>query len=403
VALAASKELVTMPPVRLLQVAGTLNPAYGGPCVVVNQLTRSLTDLGHSVDVVTLDPPSAPWLRDVPGSPRALGPALGKYGYSGHLKAWLEHNAADYDALTVHGIWQYQSQAVRAVCRGVGVPYFLFVHGALDPWFKNRYPGKHAKKALYWRLLEHRTLRDARAVFYTCEEERGLARTSFTPYQATEAIVGLGIEEPPGNPALQREAFLSANPHLRDKRILLFLGRLHPKKGCDLLIEAFSRVCHRDENLHLVVAGPDESGTEAGLRELADSLGVQDRITWIGMLNGDAKWGAYRAADAFALTSHSENFGIVIAEALACGLPVLITDKVNIWREIEGSGAGFVETDTSAGATSLLDSWLDLSDCDRAEMRRRAQACFLDNFEATSAATAFVASVAGAIRKADVI
>jgi glycosyltransferase involved in cell wall biosynthesis len=387
---------------RLLQVAGTLNPAYGGPCVVVNQLTRSLTDLGHSVDVVALDHPSAPWLTDLPGSPRAFGPAFGKYGYSRHLRLWLERHTPDYDAVTVHGIWQYQSQAVHAACRTTGVPYFLFVHGALDPWFGERYPRKHAKKALYWRLFEHRTLRDARAVIYTCEEERSLARTSFTPYQAREAIVGLGIQEPSGNPALQREAFLSANPHLRDRRILLFLGRLHPKKGCDLLIEAFSRVCHRDERLHLVVAGPDESETEAGLRMLAESLRVGDRITWIGMLNEDAKWGAYRAADAFVLTSHSENFGIVIAEALACGLPVLISDKVNIWREIERCEAGLVEGDTAAGATSLLDRWMNLQDSHRAEMRRRAQACFLDNFEARGAAKAFAMSIAGAVGKADV-
>ncbi|MEB3980330.1 glycosyltransferase [Mycobacterium sp. 663a-19] len=385
---------------RLLQVAGTLDPAYGGPCVVVNQLTRSLIDLGHSVDVITLDPPSAPWLTDLPGSPRAFGPGLGKYGYTRHLRPWLQRHAPGYDAVTVHGIWQYQSQAVRAACRKAGVPYFLFVHGALDPWFRERYPGKHAKKALYWRLFEHRTLRDARAVLYTCEEERRLARTAFTPYHAREAIVGLGIEEPHGNPALQREAFLSANPHLRDKRLLLFLGRLHPKKGCDLLIEAFSRVCDRDESLHLVVAGPDESGSEAGLRALAESRGVTGRITWTGMLNGDAKWGAYRAADAFVLPSHSENFGVVVAEALACGLPVLISDKVNIWREIERCGAGLVDGDTVAGAASLLNRWMDLSDAGRAEMRRRARACFLENFEARGAALGFVTSIAGAIGKA---
>ncbi|WP_375482280.1 glycosyltransferase [uncultured Mycobacterium sp.] len=385
---------------RLLQVAGTLNPAYGGPCVVVNQLTRTLTDLGHSVDVVTLDPASAPWLNELPGPPRGFGPALGKYGYSRHLSRWLERHAPDYDAVTVHGIWQYQSRAVHAACTKARVPYFLFIHGALDPWFRERYPGKHAKKTLYWRFFEHRTLRDAQAVLYTCEEERRLARTSFTPYRAREAVVGLGIEEPPGDPALQCEAFLSANPHLRDKRILLFLGRLHPKKGCDLLIEAFSHLCHRDESLHLVVAGPDESETEAGLRLLADSLQVADRITWIGMLNEDAKWGAYRAADAFVLPSHSENFGIVIAEALACGLPVLISDKVNIWCEIERCGAGLIEGDTADGATSLLGRWMNLSDSDRAEMRRRARACFLDNFEARGAAMGFVKSIAATIGKA---
>jgi glycosyltransferase involved in cell wall biosynthesis len=376
----------------------------------VNQLTRSLTDLGHSVDVVTLDPSSAPWLPTVPAPPRALGPAVGKYGYSRHLRLWLEQHASDYDAITVHGIWQYQSQAVRTACRRAGVPYFLFIHGALDPWFRERYPGKHVKKAFYWRLFEHRTLRDARAVLYTCEEERRLGRTSFAPSQAREALVVLGVEAPHGNPTAQREAFLSANPHLRGKRIVLFLGRLHPKKGCDLLIEAFSRVCHRDESLHLVLVGPDESrggpgragpGTAAGLRMLAESREVGDRITWTGLLDDDVKWGAYRAADVFALPSHSENFGLVVAEALACGLPVLISDKVNIWREIEGSQAGFVAGDTIAGATSLLERWLSLKDSDRAEMRRRAGVCFRDNFDARNAALDFVTLIAGAIERAD--
>ena len=119
------------------------------------------------------------------------------------------------------------------------------------------------------------------------------------------------------------------------------------------------------------------------------------------MLSGDAKWGAYRAADAFVLTSHSENFGIVIAEALACGLPVLISDKVNIWREIEGGGAGLVEPDTVDGATSLLERWLNLPDPQRAGMRQRARTCFLDHFEARAAALTFVTAIAGAIGKAD--
>src|SRR4029077_19651655 len=151
------------PHLRLLQITGTLDPAYGGPPVVLNQLTRSLTGLGHVVDVVTLDPPSAPWLTDLPGRHRAFGPGLGTYGYSRRLMSWLQRHAPDYDAVIVHGIWQYQSRAAHAACRRVGVPYFIFVHGALDPWFKERYPGKHAKKSLYWRLSEHRSLRDARA------------------------------------------------------------------------------------------------------------------------------------------------------------------------------------------------------------------------------------------------
>jgi glycosyltransferase involved in cell wall biosynthesis len=368
--------------------------------VVLNQLTRNLTEQGHSVDVITLDPPSAPWLAKVPGDPHALGPGLGKYGYSRQLRRWLRRNAAEYDAVIVHGIWQYQSRAVYRECQKQQVPYFVFVHGALDPWFEQRYPRKHAKKWLYWRLSEHRSLRHARAVLFTCEEERRLARMSFKPYDLAEAIARIGIEEPECDPGLQRAAFLSHYPHLRDKRILLFLGRLHPKKGCDLLIQAFAEVCLRDERLHLVVAGPDEAGSEPSLRALGRTLGVAERITWTGMLSGDAKWGAYRVADAFALTSHSENFGIVVAEALACGVPVLISDKVNIWREVESGRGGLVDGDTAPGAKSLLSRWLELSEAERAEMRTRARACFVDNFEARNAAAGFVESIARAIERA---
>jgi glycosyltransferase involved in cell wall biosynthesis len=394
--------VVATPQLRLLQLTGTLDPAFGGPPFVLNQLTSSLIDLGHLVDVISLDSPSAPWLTDLPGHPRAFGPGVGKFGYSRRLRPWLRQHVPDYDAVIVHGIWQYQSRAARVECSRAGVPYFVFVHGALDPWFGERYPGKRAKKSLYWRLSEHRSLRDARAVLFTSDEERYLARRSYTPYQVNEAIVGLGIVEPPGDAAPQREAFLSVNPHLRDKRIVLFLGRLHPKKGCDLLIPAFAEVCRHDQNLHLVLAGQDEAGTKADLEMLAESLAIRERITWTGMLSGEVKWGAYRTADVFALTSHSENFGIVIPEALACGLPVLISDKANIWREIERSGAGLVEPDTTAGATSLLRTWMNLSETDRASMRRRARTCFLDNFEARAAAIGFAASVARAIGKTGV-
>jgi glycosyltransferase involved in cell wall biosynthesis len=382
---------------RLLQVTGTLDPAYGGPPVVLNQITINLSALGHEIDVATLDSSTAPWMRDVPGQPHAFGPAIGKYGYSRRLRTWLRHHVGDYDAVLVHGIWQYQSTVTRRACLDAKVPYFVFIHGALDPWFESRYPAKHAKKSLYWRLFENRVLRDARSVLFTQEEERRLARISFSPYQVVEAVVDIGIKVPEGDMVLQRNAFLSGFPELRNKRLLLFLSRIHPKKGCDLLIRAFAAVCQHEPDLHLVVAGPDEAGTRVRLESLGEALGVGHRITWTGMLSGDAKWGAYHAAVAFVLTSHSENFGIVVPEALACGLPVLITDKVNIWREVERAGAGLVEPDTEEGATALLRQWLALPESDQAAMRVRARKCFADNFDPRCAASKFADLLSQAI------
>jgi glycosyltransferase involved in cell wall biosynthesis len=367
--------------VRLLQVIGTLDPASGGPPVVLSHLGRGMRDSGHSVDTLTLDAPDAPWLEASSGEVFAFGPSTGRYGYVASLVPWLRQHGDRYDAVVVHGIWQYQSYAVRRGSLGIGVPYFVFPHGALDPWFKRAYPLKHLKKMLYWPWAEFRVLRDASAVLFMCDEERRLARESFGLYRANEVVVGFGIDEPSGDPARQTRAFLASNSHLHDKRFLLFLSRIHPKKGCDLLIRAFASASERADDLHLVMAGPDQAGWRHELLALAESLGVAERITWTGMLSGDAKWGAYRAADAFVLPSHSENFGIVVPEALACGLPVLLTNRVNIWREVETAGAGLVADDSEDGIHSLLTRWLGLPYAERAAMRGRARGCFEANFE----------------------
>ena len=180
---------------------------------------------------------------------------------------------------------------------------------------------------------------------------------------------------------------------MRNKRLLLFLGRIHQKKGCDLLIEAFARVAARDPALHLVIAGPDQEGWIKNLMALAKARGVKDRITWTGMLTGDMKWGAFHAAEVFILPSHSENFGIVVSEALACGVPVLISDKVNIWREIVQDGAGFAEPDTLDGTVTLLKRWLGLSADELHQMRNRARACYKDRFEIQQAAKKLVSVI----------
>jgi len=147
-------------------------------------------------------------------------------------------------------------------------------------------------------------------------------------------VVGYGTSAPTGDAEQQQKLFLRRFPHLRDQRLVLFLSRIHPKKGVDLLIEAFAAVAPMDPRLQLVIAGPDQVGWQAQLQQRAAALGIAERITWPGMLGGDLKWGAFRAAELFCLPSHQENFGVVVAEALACGLPVAIAEHVNISAEV---------------------------------------------------------------------
>ena len=167
---------------------------------------------------------------------------------------------------------------------------------------------------------------------------------------------------------------------------MLFLSRIHPIKGVDMLIEGFAKTCNNKPDLQLVIAGPDSVGLQSELQQLVEKLGISHKITWTGMLKGDMKWGAYHTAEAFILPSHQENFGIVVAEALSCSLPVLITNKVNIWQEIAEDNAGLVVDDTVDGCVDLISRWQQMDDSSKAEMRSNAYRCFINRFEITKAA-----------------
>jgi glycosyltransferase involved in cell wall biosynthesis len=214
-------------------------------------------------------------------------------------------------------------------------------------------------------------------------------------YRANEAVTSYGTSSPPPDECELRKKFLAAYPALNEKRIVLFLSRIHEKKGCDLLLEAFAKIAEKDESLHLVMAGPDQTGWATELKARAAHLGIEDRISWIGMLHGDVKWGAYYASEVFCLPSHQENFGIVVAEALACGRPVLISDKVNIWREIENDEGGFIDEDSIAGTLRNLERWLSLDSKSYIQMTANAQQCFNRRFHIRKSAERLIEIVKG--------
>ncbi|OGQ52400.1 MAG: transferase [Deltaproteobacteria bacterium RIFCSPLOWO2_02_FULL_53_8] len=367
---------------NFLHVIPSLDSINGGTVEGLKQLGAALMELGHGVDVVTLDAPDMPYLLEHPFTKViALGPAKLSYRYSARLIPWLKQNASNYDSVMIEGLWQFHSFATWRALRQMDIPYFVFTHGMLSPWFKKAYPLKHLKKWLYWPWAEYQVLRHAKAVLFTSDEERLLSRESFWLYRCREAVVGYGTVRSSGDPDAQRAKFLASYPGLRGQRIFLFLSRIHEKKGCDLLVAAFAKVAARDANLRLVMAGPDQTGWKEALVALAERIGVAEKIVWTGMISGDMKWGAYHAAEVFALPSHQENFGVVVAEALSCGLPVLVSNKVNIWREVEAEGAGIIAEDDLAGTETLLTRWLDMDEGSRSVMRERSLECFDRHFE----------------------
>ncbi len=380
---------------KILHVISSIDPKGGGPIEGVKQLNVPVREHGVQIDVLTCDPPNAPYLNafdllttttTTTTTVYAIGPAYLGYAYAPKLLPWLKAHAHNYDAIIVNGIWQYHGFAVWRALAGTKIPYYVFTHGMLDPWFKHTYPLKHLKKWLYWPWAEYKVLRDARRVIFTCEDEKLLARESFWLYKTNEAVTSYGVSNPPANGDMLATEFLNQYPQLQGKRLALYLSRIHVKKGCDLLIEAFAKVAKLDNSLHLLMAGPDQIGWVPKLQAQAEALGIADRITWPGMLQGELKWGAFYAAEVFVLPSHQENFGIVVAEALACGKPVLISNKVNIWREIDADGAGLVADDTLTGTIELFQRWLTMDLFEFTKMKEKTIPCFQNRFHVQKAA-----------------
>jgi glycosyltransferase involved in cell wall biosynthesis len=368
---------------KILQVIPSLNPKLGGPVEGLAQFQTALLTDGHLQDIACLDPSDAPWLQPEMHNVFSLGPAYSGYYYTDKLVPWLHTNAHRYDCVIINGLWQFTGFGTWLALRKTNIPFFVYPHGMLDPWFKHTFPLKHLKKWLYWPWAEYQILRSARAVLFTSEEERLLARQSFWLYRCQEEVAGYGTSLPATHSDQQYQAaFLQRFPHLRGKKVLLFLSRIHPKKGCDVLIQAFAHILKsRDPDIHLVMAGPDQTGWQAALELLAKQLNVEHQISWTGMLHDAEKWGAFEVAEAFILPSHQENFGIAVTEALAWGVPVLITYKINIWREILADGAGFIADDTLEGTIGLLNRWCDADIQQKAEMGQQAKWCFRQRFE----------------------
>lgn len=390
---------------KLLHVVASLDPQQGGVCQAVRTMIAGLAEQGVANEVTTLDAPDADWQAGAadPFPVHALGPGRSSWGYSAQLIPWLSKNLPLYDGVILHGLWQYPGYALRRAIQwqhehpAAAVPrVFVMPHGMLDPYFQ-RAEGRRIKalrNQLYWQLIEKAVVNQATGLLFTCETERRLAHEPFPAYRPRqERIVSLGVAEPPAFVPAMRAAFRDKCPELADRPYLLFLSRIHEKKGVDLLLQAYAQLAAANPATvpALVVAGPGlDTPYGQQMRQLAAGAPT---VFFPGMLSGDAKWGAFYGCEAFVLPSHQENFGIAVAEALACGKPVLISDQVNICQEIAAGEGGLVAPDTLAGTQLLLGAWVGLSQADQQAMSQRARQVYEDNFAVASATTKLLAAL----------
>lgn len=383
---------------KTLHIIPSIEARYGGPAEALKRLATELRLCGHSVDIVCLDASAHADKTDDAAFDRVvrLGHYAGKYALSFRLVRWLSRHGRQYDAIVVDGIWQFHSAAAVFSLRPRNIPYFVMPHGMLDPWFNAGHPLKYAKKLVYWLFVERHVVGGAKGVLFTTESERELARKAFPLYRANESTMTIGTAPPPSIGASEVEKW-RASGSSDNKKLILFLGRIHEKKGCDLLIRAFHEIRHAAGDYRLVIAGPDNNGLASKLRREAEQLGLAESITWLDMVKGIDKWSLLKAADVMVLPSHQENFGVVVAEALACGVPVLLTDKVGIWQEVVADGAGLADEDTQEGVTRLLMQWTRLPETEKTAMRAAAKQCFEHRFHVSRVAQNYIALMSGQI------
>jgi glycosyltransferase involved in cell wall biosynthesis len=341
---------------RITHVIPYMHPNAGGPPVVVDRICRRLVDRGHTVRVITTDLMARVqngWEKIYADSGYQLDiySAKGTFGYSRLLGREIPNAIRESDLAHLHTNWTYPTLRAAWACRRYGIPYVLMPHGMLDP---NSVQRKWLKKWLYVKMLEGPNLRKAAGLFFTHPEEERLARETVAGLPMSW-IVPLAADEPPSSNRtdLSRQ-FFDEHLELAGNRVVLFLGRLHPKKGLDLLIPAFAEVARRLANVRLVLIGPGEEQYIRELRILVERLGISKLVSILPPVSGRRKWAALAAASVFALPSYQENFAITAVEAMSVGTPILLSHRVNIWREIENFNAGMITLlDTSMIADNL--------------------------------------------------
>lgn len=359
---------------RILHVISTLAPSSGGPTFVVRDLAAAQIGQGHQVTICTTDRgnpvrerlPDTYFRTMVPAgvqvekfpvvfAPLLLSPAMGR---------WLAGSLSGFDIVEIHGLYRFPPTYAAWQARRQGVPYIIRPHGSLDPYlYGTSSAGSVRLKRLYERWFDLPNLHAAGAIHYTAEEER--ERAAFLKLRAPSFVLPNGLDwdryrELPARGALRARWGLGEAP------VVLFLGRLHFKKGLDLLIPAFDALRQRVPGVQLVIAGPENDDYGQQVRGWVRERGLEAAVHFVGSLHGAEVLQAYVDADVFALPSYTENFGMTVAEAMACALPVVISDQVNIHAEVAGAGAGVV---THCDATEVAHALQELL-CD--PQRRRA-------------------------------
>lgn len=343
---------------KIIQTIGWIAPRYGGPAILVPQLARALSLRGHEVVLITTSADGAgvlaadqfPSAEDAHYSTLACDRNWPRwYLTSREMSAALNIHLRDADVLHIHGLYRFHTLESRRVCRRLGVPYVLSPHGALDGYQRRRH---RLRKLLYHILVEDRNIRNASLMQYNSDVEKAEAESC--GFGVPGVVIPNGVDvtglRTPADESCLPDALRRGNGPF-----ILFLGRLAEKKGLPRLISALAIIRMSVPGARLVIAGPDDDGLEMGLKTLTRGLGLADCVIFTGPVYGREKVALYQHARVFGLPSDDENFGMAVAEAMAAGTPVVVSDRVALQAVVIDRDAGtVVGTDPAQVAAGLL-------------------------------------------------
>ena len=333
---------------KVLHVIPSVSLKHGGPTYALQAFARASEEQGVDVVIATTDDDGGRRRLRVP-----FGEAFEhrgvqhiffrrdvlSYKISFGLARWLSTNVSRFDLVHIHALFSFSSYAAARAARKHKIPYIVRPLGVLNRWgMQNRRP---LVKRLSLSLVELPILRHAAAIHYTSEAERNEAaalRPEISSFPSF--ILPIPVESPPE--PVDAESFAKEFPSASGKKSILFLSRLDPKKGLEILIEAFAAISESEPDALLVLAGDGNPDYVQSLRTLADRLGAKAKILWPGHLGPKQKAAAFAAATLFVLPSYSENFGIAAAEALAAGVPTILSDQVALAGDFAKHDAALV-------------------------------------------------------------
>ncbi len=332
---------------RVLHVIPSVSAVHGGPSFALPLMLRALRRAGVSADVATTDDDGPGARLDVPlETPVERDDAryfffrkqTEFYKVSFGLRSWLRQNVATYDLVHIHALFSHTSVAAGRSARAKKIPYIVRPLGVLNRW--GMMSRRRRLKKLSFHFIERPLLRSAAGLHFTTEQER--TETEMLGLHCRSFVVPLGVDAEAFQKPRHASRFLDRWPELGSREILLFLSRIDRTKGLSLLLEALAEVVRRRPNVALLIAGAGDRRFVEELRAKVEELRLENHVVWAGYLTGDAKLDALSAARVFVLPSHSESFGIAVVEALAAGVPTIVSEGVGIARELAEAQAALV-------------------------------------------------------------